>query len=127
MPTFDIEQLSRRIEQVIHEHLAASERAAAEAISRAFGAKGRQRTVTPPPPRGEARRRRSSAELAAVGDLLYQAVCRTPGESMAVLARALELRPQVLNRPMNQLRSKGLIRSVGQKHQTRYFPLSAKG
>ena len=129
MGTFDTDQLSRRIEEVIQEHLVASERAAAEALSRAFAARRRaasfrSRAVAE---RGEARRRRSRSELAEVVDRLYQAVCARPGEAMAVLALEVGHTPRALNRPMSQLRQKGLVRSVGQRHLTRYFPLSPKG
>ena len=128
MPTYDTERLSRRIEQVIQEHLEASERAAAEAIARAFaGRRPAQRFAAAVAQRGESRRRRSASELASVANRLYRAVCAKPGESMAVLALEIGHAPRELNRPMNQLREQGLVRSVGQKHLTRYFPLSAKG
>ena len=66
--------------------------------------------------------RRASAEVAALGERLYEAVCAQPGETMSVLAPELGKTPRELHRPMMVLRRAGRVRSVGQRHQTRYFP-----
>jgi hypothetical protein len=128
MTTTSPEQLSRRIEQLIHEHIVASERAAADAIARAFArasASGRVARVASGPA-GRERKRRASGEIAALGQRLYQAVCDKPGETMAVLAADVGMLPSQLQLPMAQLREAGQVRTVGQRHLTRYFPLSAK-
>ena len=43
---------------------------------------------------------------------------------MAVLAAEIGSSPRELNRPVTQLRSAGQVRSVGQRHLTRYFPMA---
>ena len=70
-------------------------------------------------------RRRASADIEALGERFYRAVCKRPGETMAVLAAELGSSPQELNRPMTQLKRQGRVRSVGQRQFTRYFPLTA--
>jgi hypothetical protein len=121
-------ELSKRIEEVIQEHIRASQRAAADAVTRAFAAAngGVRGAPARTQAAGALARRRPSGEIAALGEQLYQAVCAKPGEMMAVLAATVGFSPRQLNRPMNQLKRRGQIRSVGQRHQTRYFPLAAK-
>jgi hypothetical protein len=117
------ESLSEQIEQLVREHIEASRRAAAAAVERAFASDttglrsqpARARTRTPG-------RRRATTEVAALGERLYQAVCTQPGEAMAVLGPALGKTPRELHRPMMVLKRAGRVRSVGQRHQTRYFP-----
>jgi hypothetical protein len=77
-------------------------------------------------PERDGPRRRPSAEITALGERLYQAVCAKPGETMTVLAGDLGASARQLNRPMTQLKRLGRIRGIGQRHQTRYFPLPAK-
>lgn len=121
--TTRIEQLSERIEQVIKEHLAESQRAAANAMARAFGEpSGGSRRERPAPP--SETRRRPRAELAALGEQFYRAVCAKPGETMAVLAADIGLLPGELHRPVTHLKSMGQVRSVGQRSFTRYFPMA---
>ena len=126
MTTTNIDQLRRRIEQAIQEHLAASQRAAEDAIARAFAATSEtRRTRQPREPESESRRR-PPTEIAAIGGKLYRAVCEKPGELMAVLAVGLGSSPRELQRPMAQLKNLGQVRSVGLRHLTRYFPMAAK-
>lgn len=56
---------------------------------------------------------------------LYRAVCAHPGETMAVLMVDAGASVRELNRPMNQLKASGRIRSVGSRNHTRYFPMAA--
>jgi hypothetical protein len=126
MAATPIEELGRRIEQVIREHLAASEREAADAIARAFRTATRGGRPEKEAPERDRPRRRPSAEITALGERLYQAVCAKPGETMTVLAGDLGASARQLNRPMTQLKRLGRIRGIGQRHQTRYFPLPAK-
>ena|SRR6478609_7785196 len=127
-PNFD--EFSRRIEQVIQEHIAECRRAAQGAMERAFAA-----AITMPSPPGakvsptrrqrKPGRRRNRAELAALGDKLHEAVCANPGETMAALALLLETPTQELHRPMAHLKRLDKVRHVGERHLTRYFPLEA--
>ena len=128
MTTTNVQDLSSQIEQVVQAHIAASHRAASAAVERAFvtaaGAPSR-------PPRssrsGKTSPRRSRADIAALGEQLYRVVCAKPGEAMAVFAAEIGVSPRDLERPMTQLRRVGRVRSVGQRHLTRYFPLVSEG
>jgi hypothetical protein len=122
--TTSFQDLSRQIERVVQEHIVASRQAAAAALERAFATTGAL-VRAPHAPRPEmTAHRRAPTEMAAVGERLYQVVCAKPGETMAVLAADLGASPRELNRPMAHLRQAGRIRSVGQRHLTRYFPLA---
>lgn len=61
--------------------------------------------------------------MAALGERLYEAVCAKPGETMSVLAPIVGATPRELQVPATHLKKAGRIRSVGQKQQTRYFPM----
>ena len=122
--TTTIDQLSKRIEQVIQEHLAASQQAATDAITRSFGvATGRARRERRAS-RPSGTRYRARSELAALGEQFYRAVCAKPGETMTVLAADIGSSSRELSRPVAQLKSMGQVRSVGQRHLTRYFPMA---
>ena len=60
--------------------------------------------------------------LSALSERLHKAVVAQPGETMAVLAPGLGCSPRELHRPMAVLKQAGRVRSVGQRHQTRYYP-----
>ena len=118
--------LSEQIEQLVREHIEASHRAAAEAVERAFAASSAVSRATPSRSRRRATsRRRGPDELVALGEQLYAAVLAEPGETMAVLAPAVGVTPRELHRPMMTLKREGRVRSVGQRHQTRYYPTAA--
>ena len=68
--------------------------------------------------------RRPSEEIGALSERFYEALCRAPGEKMAVLAPMVGATAPELNRPMLLLKRAGRIRSVGTKHATRYFPMA---
>jgi hypothetical protein len=67
-------------------------------------------------------RRRAPDEVAALAERLYAAVCAHPGEGMRLLATEVGSSVAELNRPMTNLKRDGRIRSVGERHLTRYFP-----
>lgn len=123
-------ELSQSIEQLVREHMAAVERGVREAVERAFArtagtAAGPARKVGPAPARQRRpseSHRRSRSEVSALGERLYQTVCAHPGEGIAVLASKLGTTATELQRPMALLRQAERVRSVGQRHQTRYFP-----
>jgi hypothetical protein len=128
MTTTSIEELEREIEQLVRKHVEAAHRAAAAAVERGFA------TPSPRARRSSPRRRSSSQatgtrrapeEIAALGKRLYEAVRAHPGETMTVLAPKVGATPRELHRPMTRLKRAGRIRSVGQRHQTRYFPMAA--
>lgn len=128
MATTNIEQLEREIERLVSEHVAACRRAAAAAVDRAFANPGSRRNK---PQAGRVARRttgrrRTPEQIAELGDRLCEAVRARPGETMAVLAPHVGATVAELNRPMTVLKRAGRIRSVGQRHNTRYFPLSPR-
>ena len=123
--TNSIDQLEREIERLVREHVTACHHAASAALERAFGT-----TATGRRPRAQSSRRspecrRTPTEIAALGEQLYEAICADPGETMTVLAPRVGVRPRELHRPMTVLRRAGRIRSVGQRHQARYFPMAS--
>jgi hypothetical protein len=122
MQTSDFEHLSKHIEQVVQEHIVASRRAAEAAVARAFAAVRTPRRPAAAP--RAAGRRRGQTELADLGERLYRAICAKPGESMAVFAAEVSATATELQRPMAHLKSAGRVRSIGQRHLTRYYPMA---
>jgi ribosomal protein L16/L10AE len=123
-PTTNIEELSRKVEQVVQEHLEASRAAVTAAVQRAFGmhisaapARARRKSRA-----AKSAARRTQQQVAEVGERLCQAVRTHPGRGMNELAAELELSPRELLRPMALLRRAGRVRSAGERNQTRYFP-----
>lgn len=127
--TNDTRELERQIEALVRTHLEACRAAAVAAVGRAFA---RADSESPRRQRRAKRitttgKRRAPAELAALGERFYAAVRATPGETMLVLAPRIGVRAADLQVPVAQLKRNGLVRSVGQKHCTRYFPTGTNG
>ena len=119
------QDLEQQIEQLVREHIVAVQRSVREAIDRAFAVsagavrKPAQKVATTA---GTGGRRRARAELSAVAERLYRTVCARPGEGIVALAGELGVSARELQRPMALLRQSGRVRSVGQRHLTRYYP-----
>ena len=118
------QKIESAVEQLVREHLAACEQAAAAAVRDAFrrasktpAKSSRRKSARAPTPR------RSLEELAILEERLYQAIRQHPGETMAVIAPAVGATARQLNRPATKLRNHGRVRSVGQRQYTRYFPM----
>ena len=77
-------------------------------------------------PSSRQKARRPSDEIGALSERFYEALCRSPGEKMGVLAPMIGATARDLNRPMLVLKRAGRIRSVGTKHATRYFPMAPR-
>jgi hypothetical protein len=126
--------LADGIERLVRAYISTIRNAAEGAVERAVGAgaDGRlaaNKSAKPRPDTATTRRqgaRRAADEIGALSERLYEAVCRTPGETMTVLAPKIGSTARELNRPMIALRQAGRIRSVGTKYQTRYFPMAAR-
>lgn len=122
--------LGEQIERMIQEHIAASRACALEAVTRAFvneagpGA-SRSKASRAHRTRSAPGKRRASSDIAALGERFYEALCAKPGETMAVLSSDVGASARELNRSVNLLRRAGRIRSVGNRNQTRYFPLAS--
>ena len=133
----DVNTFNTRLEQVLEEHAAACRAAMVAAAERAFPAdafstpKACRARQAHKRPRKAGRRprlvkpvaRRTPAEMATMCEQLYQAVCAKPGESKAVLAAAVGVSARELDRPMRHLKNARKVRTAGQRHLTRYFPL----
>ncbi len=119
------EDLGKRIERLVAEHMAASRKAAEDAVERAFA------SATSAPAVALRRtnstkdgKRRASVDLVALGERFYRAVCARPGETMTVLAPEVGASARELHRPIMLLRRAGRMRAVGHRSSTRYFPLA---
>ena len=123
MTTTSIEQLENQIERLVREHVTACHKAAATAVDRAFRS-ANTRTKTRRNASTTTSRRRPPAEVAALGERLYEAVCANPGEGMKVLMADVGGTARELHRPMALLKRAGRVRSVGQRRLTRYFPMA---
>lgn len=121
------EELGKQIERLIAEHIAGTRKVAQEAVERALAAGGAAPTVAARPTRVRVEgsgKRRGAAELAALGERFYRVLCNKPGETMAVLAADVGATPRELQRAVAGLRQAGRVRAVGERANTRYFPLA---
>jgi hypothetical protein len=122
--------LGEHIERLVQEYILAGREAARTAMERAFAtgagvqakAKKQRRQVAP-----RASGRRPSGELVTLGERLYAALCKTPGETMMVLGPAVGGSARELHRPMELLKRAGRVRSVGTRQATRYYPMAGEG
>ena len=105
--------------------MAACHAAVAATVERVFAAARSEPASRPRPAKSPSMRvpRRTPEELSALGERLYSAICAKPGETMTVLATQLGTTPRRLERPVARLKRAGRVRSVGERSQTRYFPL----
>jgi hypothetical protein len=63
--------------------------------------------------------------MSGLAERLCEAVRANPGETIKVIASQVGEAPRALNRPMLRLKREGRVRSAGQRHLTRYFPMTA--
>jgi hypothetical protein len=121
-------ELEKQIEQMVAAHVAALRKAAQGAVERAFAAASAESppAVTASRPRAvrAAGKRRAKSELSALGERFFEVLRRKPGETMGVLAAELGASPVELHRAVARLREAGRVRTVGERSQMRYFPLS---
>ncbi len=115
-------ELQQQVERLVRRHLAEQEVAACAAVMRAFS--GAVRAGGNRSPGRSERRRRGGAEMSRLSERLLDAVRAHPGETMTVIAVHLGESARALHRPMFHLKRLGRVRSAGQRHLTRYFPMS---
>jgi hypothetical protein len=120
------EELSTQIEHVVRGYLTEVQRAAQEAVARAFAAAAAPARTKP---RAGARttrpgssRRRTADELARLQDELEALVRQHPGAAVTTFVAELQVPLRELERPMTLLKRAGRVRTVGERHLTRYFP-----
>jgi hypothetical protein len=112
----------------VREHIAEIHRSTAAALERAFASSSKpQKPTAQLPVRRTLSNRRDPDVVAALAERLHEAVCAAPGETMSVLAEKIGATTSELNRPMNNLRRQGRLRSVGTRNRTRYFPATVRG
>lgn len=122
MTTKLTETLETKIERLVREHLVGQQLAARAAVERAFSsATPAQRTT---PRRRATYRRRPPTEVAQLAERVFEAVLSCPGETMTVIAARISEAPRALHRPMKHLKDAGRVRSAGERHLTRYFPMA---
>jgi hypothetical protein len=119
-----IEDLGQRIERLVQEHIAASRKAAQEAVERAFASAARVPIGTARPVPRSPGKKRTSAQIAVLGERLYEAVSAKPGATMTVLAAEVGVSARELHRSVTLLRQAGRVRALGTRHLTRYFPIA---
>lgn len=125
--------LCEQIEHLVQAYISATRAAAQAAVERGFAlplatqSKAQRAPEVRRHASEQARRgvRRASAEVEALCERLYEAVCKMPGESMTVLAPVVGATARELHRPMARLKDAGRVRSVGTRHTTRYFPMAS--
>ena len=117
------QDLAEQLEVLVTEYIAEGHRAAQQALERAFSASAtKSKRPASKTPKRSTGPHRSPKQIAELGERLYELVCAQPGESMVVFAAELGESVCALQRPMFRLKRAGRVRTVGQRHQTRYFP-----
>jgi hypothetical protein len=121
------EQLANAIESLVASYVDEVRQAAQQALERALSraAAGRRSTKGSgdrPAARSLTTKRRTAAQLNEACEQLCALVRARPGESIAALAAEMGTSPGALQCPMAKLRAEGRVRSVGERHLTRYFP-----
>ena len=122
------QDLGERIERMVAEHIAASRKAAQDAVLRAFTAAAAVKAGAAPrvkSSRGQNQKRRGSAEVAALGERFYRVVCARPGETMTALCADVGASARELQRSVSLLRQSGRVRTVGNRSLMRYFPMTS--
>ena len=116
------------MEQLVREHIAAIRARAEAAMARGFGEAAarapKEDTPQKPSARRPASQRRTAQQVADLAERLCAAVHAQPGETMRQLAPQVGATPSELSIAVERLRSQGRMRTVGQRQQTRYFPLT---
>jgi hypothetical protein len=129
MRTANIGNLEIQIEELVRGHIAVLRASAAAAVARAFeraGVRGTRAGRVTASAAKATQQRRPPQEMAALAERLYAVICAHPGAAMKTLAADLGASPRDLNRPALQLKRAGRVRTIGQRHGTRYFPMTTK-
>lgn len=125
-PTTRIE-LADAIASVVVSYMNSVRDTVRQAVEHAFAQPGapkqastaKRAAATPPRPTAA---RRTAAQLSEVCDALCDLVRAQPGASMVELGEQMGAETRSLQRPMAKLKAAGRVRSVGQRHLTRYYP-----
>ncbi len=123
-------ELADEIERLVASYLEEVRRSVRQSVEIALAKppgtdSGARRTVARPKSGARSAKRRTTEELSAVRENLLEAVRVHPGDSMMALSKVVGVAARELNRPMTQLKTAGLVRSVGERNLARYFPMVA--
>jgi hypothetical protein len=121
-------ELEQQIEQMVAAHVSGLRKAAQGAVERAFAAASAAAPMVAASRPRAARvtsKRRAGTELSALGERFFDALSRKPGETMVALSAEVGASPRELQRAVARLREAGRVRTIGERSQMRYFPLSA--
>ena len=128
------DDLCRSIEHLIHQHLQTCQQEVAAVVTRTFRTAAAVVTATEPKfktakvrPRRESGPRRTPEQIHELGERFYELLCSKPGAAMTVYCAELGVTPRELHRPVVILKRAKLVRSVGERQATRYFPLPLAG
>jgi hypothetical protein len=121
------EQLANAIESLVASYVDEVRQVAQQALARALcrpaaGHRPSKGSAARTPIPKRATKRRTAAELDKACEQLCALVQARPGESIVRLAEEVGEPTGALQRPMAKLRAEGRVRSVGERHLTRYFP-----
>ena len=72
-------------------------------------------------------RKRSSEEVAALTTRLYETIDSQPGQTMGVLAGAMDCEPKDLRVSIRKLLDDGRVKKAGERMHTTYFPMGPVG
>lgn len=125
--------IEERIDSMMNDVMVALRAAAIAALSEALGGRGTVNGADSQQPRKSARRRssnvkpsRSKEEIAELGDCLYRQIDAAPGQSMSFYAKELGVTSPQLAVPARRLKKTARVRTVGQRNETKYFPMGPK-
>jgi hypothetical protein len=123
-------ELAEQIEQLVRQHIEATRAAATAAVERGFalarqdGGSRPSAATKPGRRRAKSAPRRATEEVVALGERFYAVLCDRPGETMTMLAPHVGATPRELQVAVARLKGAGRVRAVGQRHLTRYFPMT---
>lgn len=119
------EKIERMVCELVAEQLEQTRLAVVAAVTRSFATSAEMSAPKAERKRASNRKpraRREPDEVAALAERLCKLVCASPGEAMTTFAADMGTTVRELHRPMSKLKDAGRVRSVGERHRTRYFP-----
>ena len=121
------QKLQSQIQRAVQDYLQATQDIAIATVQRAFAISSRPnraRTVQQGRSRSSASKgqKRNPAVLQALTAQLQELIQQQPGLTMQALAQKMEQSTTDLSVPANRLKRQGIIKTVGQRNQTAYFP-----
>jgi hypothetical protein len=129
MSTTKLGNLEIQIEELVRGHIAALRASVTLAVERAFersSTRAVKASRSSIPAAKVSLKRRQPHEMDAMADRLYAVICAHPGAAMTLLAAEIGASPRELHRPAQHLKRAGRVRTIGQRHGMRYFPMTSK-